>query len=66
MKYFFVQGCQPYIIEACEHHTTGDRPPCAEGGGTPKCSKSCDAGYSIPYQQDLHFGNLMFISSWNN
>jgi len=50
------QGCQPYIIEACEHHTTGDRPPCSEGGGTPKCSKSCDAGYSIPYQQDLHFG----------
>ena len=55
---FIKQGCQPYIIEACEHHTTGDRPPCSEGGGTPKCMKTCDAGYTIPYQQDLHFGNL--------
>lgn len=50
------QGCQPYEIEACEHHTTGDRPPCSEGGGTPKCQKTCEAGYTVPYSEDLHFG----------
>jgi len=50
------QGCQPYIIPACEHHSTGDRPPCSEGGGTPKCIKTCDADYTVPYAEDLHFG----------
>jgi len=50
------QGCQPYIIPACEHHTSGDRPPCSEGGGTPKCQKTCDSGYTVPYEQDLYFG----------
>ena len=57
------QGCQPYIIPACEHHTSGDRPPCSEGGGTPKCQKTCDSGYTVPYEKDLYFGNLsQFIS----
>jgi len=50
------QGCQPYIIPACEHHTTGDRPPCSEGGGTPKCLKTCEDGYTVDYTQDLHYG----------
>ncbi len=22
------QGCKPYTIEPCEHHTNGTRPPC--------------------------------------
>lgn len=44
------------MIPACEHHTQGDRPPCSEGGGTPKCSKSCESDYTVPYQQDLHYG----------
>lgn len=54
------QGCQPYIIPACEHHSTGDRPPCSEGGGTPKCIKTCDADYTVPYAEDLHFGACVF------
>ncbi|KAI9559962.1 hypothetical protein GHT06_013970 [Daphnia sinensis] len=49
------QGCQLYIIPACEHHTTGDRLPCTEGGGTPKCLKTCVEGYTVDYSQDLHY-----------
>jgi len=30
-SFWCVEGCHPYIIEACEHHMTGDRPPSSEG-----------------------------------
>lgn len=50
------QGCRPYSIEACEHHTNGTRPPCKSGVPTPKCNKKCDPDYKISYEQDKHFG----------
>ncbi|MCL4119218.1 UNVERIFIED_CONTAM: hypothetical protein GTU68_021260 [Idotea baltica] len=50
------QGCVPYEIAPCEHHIDGPRPNCSEGGGTPKCHKSCEESYSLPYGQDLHKG----------
>jgi len=53
------QGCQPYIIPACEHHVDGDRPPCAEGP-TPKCMKTCDGDYTVPYEKDLYFGSSSY------
>jgi len=54
------QGCQPYIIPACEHHTTGDRPPCGEAGGTPKCMKTCDKDYTVAYKEDLYYGSSSY------
>merc|ERR1719411_83865 len=40
-------GCKPYGFPPCEHHTDGDRPDCSEWNfRTPKCDKSCVAGYT--------------------
>ncbi|KAJ9601419.1 hypothetical protein L9F63_000443 [Diploptera punctata] len=52
------QGCQPYEIAPCEHHVNGTRPPCSEGGDTPKCVKKCEKDYDVDYQSDLHFGHV--------
>lgn len=54
------EGCQPYSIEACEHHATGDRPPCDGEPSTPKCRKTCDKGYSVAYDEDLSFGSSAY------
>nr|CAD7392860.1 unnamed protein product [Timema cristinae] len=50
------QGCQPYKIKPCEHHVNGTRLPCSGEGSTPKCFRSCEKGYDVPYKKDLHFG----------
>ncbi|BES87654.1 Cathepsin B [Nesidiocoris tenuis] len=51
------QGCQPYEIEPCEHHSNGTRPSCeGENPSTPKCKHKCIDGYKLPYKQDLHYG----------
>lgn len=56
-----MQGCQPYEIPPCEHHTSGSRPNCTgEEGDTPKCVRRCLPGYSVPYKQDLHFGKKSY------
>ncbi|OWK01095.1 CTSB [Cervus elaphus hippelaphus] len=49
-------GCRPYSIPPCEHHVNGSRPPCTGEGDTPKCSKTCEPGYSTSYKEDKHFG----------
>ena len=56
--YIFVQGCQPYAIEPCEHHVNGSRIPCEGGHGTPRCVKQCEEGYDVPYKKDKHFGKF--------
>jgi len=57
-NYASKEGCQPYSIEDCEHHSNGTRKPC--GGAevhTPKCKKSCEnSDYTTLYKDDLHFG----------
>nr|ACO11618.1 Cathepsin B precursor [Caligus rogercresseyi] len=54
-------GCQPYDIEPCEHHVNGTRQPCAEGGRTPKCHRTCEnENYSVPYDKDLSFGRSSY------
>jgi len=50
------QGCQPYTIPECEHHSTGSRPTCNGTLPTPKCQQSCEKGYSVSYPKDKHFG----------
>nr|ADO32581.1 cathepsin B [Penaeus japonicus] len=54
------QGCQPYEIAPCEHHVPGPRPKCSEGGGTPKCVKRCENGYTVDYESDLHHGGKAY------
>jgi len=54
------QGCEPYSIPACEHHTTGPLPPCGDEKPTPDCTKKCIDGYSVPYAKDKHFGSSVY------
>jgi cathepsin B len=55
------QGCKPYQIAECEHHTKGSRPPCQGDSNTPKCNKRCEnADYNVPFQQDKSFGKSVF------
>jgi len=51
------QGCRPYSIKPCEHHSTGDRPPCSSSiEPTPKCHAKCETDYSVAYRADKHYG----------
>lgn len=54
------EGCQPYQIEACEHHVNGSRPPCSGEGKTPKCEKKCIDGYPKTYQEDKYHGKTSY------
>ncbi|XP_037727078.1 cathepsin B [Drosophila subpulchrella] len=54
------QGCRPYEISPCEHHVNGTRPPCAHGGGTPKCQHVCQSSYTVNYAKDKHFGSKSY------
>ncbi|KAE8573216.1 Cat24 [Halyomorpha halys] len=50
-------GCQPYEIQACEHHTTGKLPSCDSlpMSDTPKCQRKCtNAAYTTPFKSDHH------------
>ncbi|CAG2107781.1 unnamed protein product [Medioppia subpectinata] len=60
-------GCQPYSINACEHHVSGHLPPCdKELRPTPKCQHTCEAGYNGTYAKDLHFGKSSYGFSNEN
>jgi len=49
-------GCLPYVIEPCEHHTTGNRPSCdGEEGKTPKCPKKCIEESGLDWRTDKHY-----------
>jgi len=55
-------GCKPYPFAPCEHHndaTTYQPCPSTEYS-TPKCEKSCQAGYATPYAQDKQFGKQAY------
>jgi len=54
-QYATKQGCRPYSIPACEHHTTGHLKPCSGGSSTPRCSKKCIDGYNVSYTEDRQF-----------
>nr|AKZ42344.1 cathepsin B preproprotein [Castor fiber] len=56
-------GCRPYSIPPCEHHVNGSRPQCTGEGDTPKCSKTCEPGYSPSYKEDKHFGYTSYSVS---
>uniref|UniRef100_V5H1J6 Putative cathepsin b-like cysteine protease form 1 n=1 Tax=Ixodes ricinus TaxID=34613 RepID=V5H1J6_IXORI len=49
-------GCKPYSLAPCEHHTKGSLPNCTGTVPTPKCVHLCRKGYGKDYQADKHFG----------
>lgn len=49
-------GCQPYTIQACDHHESGPLSPCGNDEPTPECAKTCEAGYTTAYTTDKHKG----------
>ncbi|UYV74043.1 CTSB [Cordylochernes scorpioides] len=51
-------GCQPYSIKPCEHHTKGKRPPCSGEGNTPKCVNMCEKSYNKSYSSDKSYEGL--------
>lgn len=55
------QGCQPYLIPKCEHHTTGPYPTCGNIAKTPSCQHKCQANYTnYSYDQDKHYGESAY------
>uniref|UniRef100_A0A2I9LNU9 Cathepsin B n=1 Tax=Centruroides hentzi TaxID=88313 RepID=A0A2I9LNU9_9SCOR len=57
------EGCQPYQIPSCEHHTTGPRPPCSGDDPTPQCVHACRRGYNVSYNEDKHYGKTSYTIS---
>ncbi|CAG9826463.1 unnamed protein product [Diabrotica balteata] len=63
-QYGTKQGCRPYEIPPCEHHTNGSRPSCdASETNTPRCEKQCESNYKIDYNNDLHRGSKAYSIS---
>lgn len=55
------QGCKPYTLAPCEHHSTGKRPPCSGDSRTPSCSRKCEnLVYPVSYDEDKHFGKYAY------
>jgi len=62
-QYNSKEGCQPYEIQACDHHVVGHLQPCTGDAKTPKCSKSCESGYNGTFKDDKHFGAKSYMVS---
>ncbi|KAL7673280.1 hypothetical protein ACOME3_008146 [Neoechinorhynchus agilis] len=57
-NYNSYQGCQPYSIQPCEHHTIGPFSPCGNIVSTPTCKSDCtNPYYSRGYADDFFFAN---------
>jgi cathepsin B len=48
-------GCLPYSLPNCDHHTTGHYDPCGDIAPTPQCPNQCND--SAAWDQSKHFGN---------
>lgn len=61
------QGCKPYSIEACEHHSNNtERPPCQGDSKTPKCVHHCENNdYTTMYNDDKKYGNKVYTVKSN-
>jgi cathepsin B len=60
------QGCQPYLLPNCDHHTTGQYQPCPSNEyPTPSCSSQCESGYPKTFTADKHFGKTAYSVSSN-
>lgn len=62
-QYNTQQGCKPYSIEACEHHSNNtERPPCQGAESkTPKCTHVCsNSDYTVDYSTDKKHGSSVY------
>jgi len=63
-QYTQKDGCMPYPLAPCEHHTNGSLPACStQEAPTPKCQKTCQASYKTPFAQDKHYGSKSYSVS---
>jgi cathepsin B len=63
-QYTQKDGCMPYPLAPCEHHTNGSLPACStQEAPTPKCQKKCQASYKTPFAQDKHYGSKSYSVS---
>lgn len=46
----------PYDLPPCDHHCSGQYPPCDGDAKTPKCVKECNSYYNKSYTSDIHKG----------
>ncbi|KAL8572856.1 hypothetical protein ACOMHN_011105 [Nucella lapillus] len=60
-QYDSKQGCQPYLIPACDHHVVGKLKPCKGDAPTPRCEKKCEAGYNVSFSDDKHYGQRSYM-----
>ena len=50
-----------FLIKECEHHTTGERPPCQGESHTPKCKNACsNSNYNKTYTGDKTHGQSVY------
>jgi cathepsin B len=54
------EGCQPYSLPHCDHHTTGKYPNCTGDANTPQCRKACRTGYNQTYTEDKRKGSKSY------
>ncbi|CAK9294025.1 unnamed protein product [Gordionus sp. m RMFG-2023] len=54
------QGCLPYEIPHCDHHTTGIYKPCSKVVDTPKCVTHCESSYNRTYKDDKNFAKKIY------
>ncbi|KAK0040433.1 cathepsin B [Biomphalaria pfeifferi] len=54
------EGCMPYSLPHCDHHTTGKYQPCPAVVPTPKCEKKCRTGYPKSYSNDKTRGKKSY------
>ncbi|KAM7427914.1 hypothetical protein ABFA07_021030 [Porites harrisoni] len=57
------KGCEPYEVEACDHHVKGHLKPCGSIVPTPPCTKKCEAGYNVTYSNDKRHGQSGYAVS---
>lgn len=62
-QYGSKQGCQPYSLPHCDHHSTGQYQPCSGDAKTPKCEKKCISNYNVTYSGDKHYGSSVYSVS---
>ncbi|CAG5118286.1 unnamed protein product [Candidula unifasciata] len=54
------EGCKPYSLPHCDHHTTGKYPKCKGDAPTPACQLACRSGYNKTYTEDKRKGSSAY------
>ncbi len=49
-----------YCISVIVSSFVGTKPTCGKEERTPKCKKTCEDGYNVTFEKDLHFGDSSY------